>query len=58
MPTRISAGVGDPRCFLFITVIPINCKITHFPLYLLYIISRSSKTSSDDSLLQHTGKSH
>ena len=29
MPTRISAGVGDHPCF--ITMIPIDCKITNFP---------------------------
>ena len=35
MPTRISAGVGDHPCFLtFITMIPIDCKITNFSLYL------------------------
>ena len=33
---RISAGVGDHPCFLtFITMIPIDCKITNFSLYLL-----------------------
>ena len=31
MSTRISAGVGDHPCFLnFITMIPIDCKITNF----------------------------
>ena len=32
MPTKISAGVGDHPFFLiFITMIPIDCKITNFP---------------------------
>ena len=35
MPTRISAGVHDHPCFLnFIYIIPIDCKITNFSLYL------------------------
>ena len=29
MPTKISAGVGDHAFFL--TMIPIDCKITNFP---------------------------
>ena len=32
MPMCISAGVGDHPCF--ITMIPIDCKITSFSLYL------------------------
>ena len=35
MSTRISAGIGDHSCFLFfITMIPIDCKIINFSLYL------------------------
>ena len=38
MPTRISAGVGDHPCsLLFISMISIDCKITNFFLYILYI---------------------
>ena len=39
MPSRISADVGDHPCFFtfFITMIPINCKITNFSLYLLFL---------------------
>jgi len=38
MPTRISAGVGDHPCFLFIhNYIPIDCKITNFFSYILVI---------------------
>ena len=29
MPTRISSGVSEHPCFL--TMIPIDCKITDFP---------------------------
>ena len=29
MPTRVCAGVGDyPRFLTFITIVPIDCKIT------------------------------
>ena len=32
MPNRISASAGDHSCFLtFVTMIRIDCKITHFP---------------------------
>jgi len=40
MLTRISAGVGD-HPILFITMIPIDCKITKFSLY-LYCIAFSA----------------
>ena len=34
-PTRISAGVGDHPCFLtFMTMIPIDCRIINFSIYL------------------------
>ena len=33
IPTRISAGVGD-HSLLFITMIPITCKIANFSLHL------------------------
>ena len=40
MPTRISAGVGSTIIsLLFITMIPINCKITNFP-YTCYFIRK------------------
>jgi len=39
MPTRISAGVGDHPCFLtFIAIIPFDCTITIFSLYLLLMM--------------------
>ena len=34
MPTRIPASVDDHPCFLFITMIPIECKFTNFSLSL------------------------
>ena len=40
MPTRISAGVGDhpffPYFLYFITMIPIDCKITNFSLHFFF----------------------
>ena len=40
MSTRISAGVDDCPYFFtfFITLIPIDCKITNFSLYLFVYI--------------------
>ena len=40
MLTRVSAGVDDCLCFsTFITMIPIDCKITNYCLYVLVTIS-------------------
>ena len=34
MSTRISTGVDDCPFYLYISMIPIDCKITNFSLYL------------------------
>ena len=50
----ISAGVGDHSCFLtFYTVIPINCKITNFSLYLLYLTSTMFSCTSMRKIMTH-----
>jgi len=40
MPTRISASVG--ALLFFTTMIPIDCKITNFPLYSLLLNDRKT----------------
>ena len=40
MSTRISAQVDDCPCFsAFITMIPIDCKITNFSLYCICLLT-------------------
>ena len=49
MSTRISAGVGDR--LLFITMIPIDRKITNFPLYLFVYLSLSVRTDPHEQTI-------
>jgi len=54
MHTRISAGVGDHPCFLtFITMIPIDCKITNCSLYLYLKKHMSHSVSNQQGILGH-----
>jgi len=55
MSTRVSAGVDDCPCFsTFITMIPIDCKITNFPYTWLftsnYNIDKLTSTTSKESM--------
>jgi len=48
LSTRISEGVYDCPCFFnFITMIPIDCKITKFYLILVYTHLEKSKEVND-----------